>query len=300
LTRAFLGLGSNEPGRRAYLWAARNALATRAVETMATSPLYETAPQGEILDQPDFLNGCLEVETDLEPLELLDACKAVEHELGRERGGPRHGPRPIDVDVLLYGGLEWSDDRLTLPHPEITSRRFVLAPLLDLAPDLALPDGTALAPLLDSLADQRVDPAGSLDDGLQLTLARYELAALPGGTAEVIRHHYTEDVVVHQDPSFPDAAAIVGRAAALELLAGFTESLGEPRLEARRAAVNADLVVVEVALAGKGPASGVPLDWTGLHVTRLRDGYVAALHIFLDAAEALAFAGIAAGSLDPV
>jgi 2-amino-4-hydroxy-6-hydroxymethyldihydropteridine diphosphokinase len=164
LTRAFLGLGSNEPGRRAYLWAARESLAAHGVATIATSPLYETAPQGEVLDQPDFLNGCLEVETRLAPLDLLDACKAVERELGREPGGPRHGPRPIDVDVLLYGEEEWSDDRLTLPHPEITARRFVLAPLLDIAPELTLPDGTPLAPLLEGLADQRVEPAGSLGD----------------------------------------------------------------------------------------------------------------------------------------
>jgi 2-amino-4-hydroxy-6-hydroxymethyldihydropteridine diphosphokinase len=164
LTRAFLGLGSNELGRRANLAAARAALAARGVGIVASSPLYETAPQGEILDQPDFLNGCLEIETDLEPLALLDACKEIERELGREPGGPRHGPRPIDIDVLLYGDMELVGERLTLPHPEITARRFVLQPLLDLAPDLALPDGTTLAPLLAGLADQRVVPAGALDD----------------------------------------------------------------------------------------------------------------------------------------
>ena len=70
----------------------------------------------------------------------------MERELGREPGGLRHGPRPIDVDVLLLGDLEYSSERLALPHPEVTSRRFVLEPLLELDPELALPDGTPLAP----------------------------------------------------------------------------------------------------------------------------------------------------------
>jgi 2-amino-4-hydroxy-6-hydroxymethyldihydropteridine diphosphokinase len=96
------------------------------------------------------------IEMDLEPLELLDECKAIEAGLGRTPGGVRHGPRPIDVDVLLLGRLELASERLTLPHPEITSRRFVLEPLLELDPQLTLPDGTALAPLLDRLMDQPV------------------------------------------------------------------------------------------------------------------------------------------------
>ena len=87
----------------------------------------------------------------------------MERELGRERGGPRHGPRPIDVDVLLLGSIEHRSDRLTLPHPEVTARRFVLEPLLELEPGLTLPDGTALRPLLDRVADQpvkRIPPFG--------------------------------------------------------------------------------------------------------------------------------------------
>ena len=69
----------------------------------ARSSVYETAPQGEVLDQPDFLNACLRIETELDPEALLDVCKEVERELGREPGGPRHGPRPVDVDLLLLG-----------------------------------------------------------------------------------------------------------------------------------------------------------------------------------------------------
>ena len=124
---------------------------------VASSSVYETAPQGEVLDQADFLNAVLRVETTLLPLDLLDVCKAVERELGREGGGPRHGPRPIDVDVLLLGEIELEHERLVLPHPETTSRRFVLEPLLELDAALTLPDGTPLAAALDGVASQRVD-----------------------------------------------------------------------------------------------------------------------------------------------
>ena len=134
------GRPAREPARRARR--ARR----HGVAVAAASSVYETAPQGEVLDQPDFLNAVLRVRTALGPEELLDAAKAVERDLGREPGGVRHGPRPIDVDVLLLGDLEYSSERLTLPHPEVTSRRFVLEPLLELDPGLALPDGTPLAP----------------------------------------------------------------------------------------------------------------------------------------------------------
>ena len=159
----YLGLGSNEGDRLANLSAARAALAQQGIEVTGDSSVYETAPQGEVTDQPDFLNACLRIETDLEPDQLLDACKAIERELGRAPGGVRHGPRPIDVDLLLLGDREHRSERLTLPHAEVTSRRFVLEPLLELDPALALPDGTALAGRLDTVSDQpvrRVRPPG--------------------------------------------------------------------------------------------------------------------------------------------
>jgi 2-amino-4-hydroxy-6-hydroxymethyldihydropteridine diphosphokinase len=158
----YLGLGSNEGDRLAALRAARAALERRGVEVTGASSVYETAPQGEVTDQADFLNACLQIRTELDPEALLDACKAVERELGREPGGRRHGPRPIDVDVLLLGELEHRSERLTLPHAEVTGRRFVLEPLLELDPALALPDGTPLAERLASVADQPVRRAGSL------------------------------------------------------------------------------------------------------------------------------------------
>ncbi len=153
----YLGLGSNEGDRLANLRAARAALAGHGVEVTLSSSVYETAPQGEVTDQADFLNACLRIRTDLEPEELLDACKAVERELGRTPGGVRHGPRPIDIDVLLLGERTCSSERLTLPHAEVSSRRFVLEPLLELDRALTLPDGTRLVELLPEVADQRVE-----------------------------------------------------------------------------------------------------------------------------------------------
>jgi 2-amino-4-hydroxy-6-hydroxymethyldihydropteridine diphosphokinase len=160
--RGFLGLGSNVGDRLAHLRAARAALGGHGVAVTRASSAYETEPQGELLDQPDFLNACLEVDTDLGPEELLDACKAVEAEVGRLAGGPRHGPRTIDVDVLLLGDLEYESARLRIPHRDVLARRFVLAPLVELDPGLALPDGTPLAGALAALDGQRVEPVGAL------------------------------------------------------------------------------------------------------------------------------------------
>ena len=152
----YLGLGSNQGDRLAILRAARAALPRHGIEVTASSSVYETAPQGEVTDQPDFLNACLRIQAELQPEQLLDACKQVERELGRVPGGIRHGPRPIDVDVLLLGDLEYRSERLTLPHREVTSRRFVLEPLLELDPGLALPDGTRLADCVAAVGGQPV------------------------------------------------------------------------------------------------------------------------------------------------
>ena len=162
LRTAYLGLGSNIGDRYGHLNAAIRSLRDHGLTIEAVSSAYETEPVGEILDQPDFLNAAARIRTDLEPLELLDACKAIEVEGGRIFGGPRHGPRTLDVDVLLLGGIELEEERLTLPHPQVTSRRFVLAPLLELDPELALPDGTRVADALDALDGERVERVGPL------------------------------------------------------------------------------------------------------------------------------------------
>jgi 2-amino-4-hydroxy-6-hydroxymethyldihydropteridine diphosphokinase len=127
----------------------------------ASSSVYETEPVGEFLDQPDFLNAAVRVRTTLDPEGLLDLCKGIEAEQGREFGGPRHGPRPIDLDLLILGEIEMSGERLTLPHPEVTSRRFVLEPLLELDPDLTMPNGISLREALKGLGSgQRVTRVG--------------------------------------------------------------------------------------------------------------------------------------------
>jgi 2-amino-4-hydroxy-6-hydroxymethyldihydropteridine diphosphokinase len=154
----YLGLGSNVGDSTAHLRAAIELLRERGIEVEAVSSAYVTEPVGEVLDQPDFLNAAIRIRTDLDPEALLDVCKAVEAERGRSLDAPRHSPRPLDVDLLLLGDLELRTERLTLPHPEVTSRRFVLAPLLELDPDLTLPDGTRLADALAALPEgQRVD-----------------------------------------------------------------------------------------------------------------------------------------------
>ncbi len=161
--RGYLGLGSNVGDREAHLSAAVALLGEHGVEVEAVSSVYETEPVGEILDQPDFLNAAARISTALEPEALLDVCKAIEIEQGRMMGGPRHGPRALDVDLLLLGDLELETERLTLPHPQVTARRFVLEPLVELDADLALPDGTVLREALDRLGGgERVEKLGPL------------------------------------------------------------------------------------------------------------------------------------------
>jgi len=159
----YLGLGSNVGDRRGHLRSAIELLGDHGVEVEAVSSLYETEPVGALTDQPDFLNAAVRIRTELEPQELLDVCKGIEAEQGRMFAGPRHGPRSLDVDLLLLGDLELETERLTLPHPEVRSRRFVLVPLLELDPGLTLPDGTRLDEALAALGPgQRAEPAGSL------------------------------------------------------------------------------------------------------------------------------------------
>jgi 2-amino-4-hydroxy-6-hydroxymethyldihydropteridine diphosphokinase len=155
VTTGYLGLGSNVGDRRGNLQAAVDALPGRGVSVLASSATYDTDPVGLVLDQPPFLNACIRIATDLDPEALLDACKAVERDLGRDlEGGIRHGPRPIDVDLLLLGDTQYASGRLRLPHEQVTARRFVLVPLLELDFELSTPDGTRLS---DCLAKMPLD-----------------------------------------------------------------------------------------------------------------------------------------------
>jgi 2-amino-4-hydroxy-6-hydroxymethyldihydropteridine diphosphokinase len=159
----YLGLGSNVGDSAAHLRAAIRLLGENGVEVEAVSSTYVTEPVGEVLDQPDFLNAAVRIRTELGPEELLDACKRVEAERGRSFAAPRHSPRPLDVDLLLLGDLEIGTGRLTLPHREVRTRRFVLVPLLELDAGLTLPDGTRLADALMALPEgQRVERHGAL------------------------------------------------------------------------------------------------------------------------------------------
>jgi 2-amino-4-hydroxy-6-hydroxymethyldihydropteridine diphosphokinase len=142
-------------GRRAQLQAAVDRLPAVGVEVLASSSTYDTDPVGELLEQPSFLNACLLVRTELDPLALLDAVKRIERALGRAGAGgmrvPRHGPRTIDIDLLLLGELQLREARMTLPHEQLLSRRFVLIPALELDFELRAPDGRRLADALAAL-----------------------------------------------------------------------------------------------------------------------------------------------------
>ncbi len=153
--RAYIGLGSNLGDRAAALDAAIEAIAaTPGITVTATSRVRDTEPVG-VADQPRFLNAALEVETRLAPEKLLDRLLEIEAQLGRVRA-ERWGPRVIDLDLLLYGTRAFESERLTVPHPRLTDRRFVLEPLAELCPNLRVPGtGRTVSQLLDASLDGR-------------------------------------------------------------------------------------------------------------------------------------------------
>jgi 2-amino-4-hydroxy-6-hydroxymethyldihydropteridine diphosphokinase len=153
---AFLALGSNLGDRLATLQRAIDLLAHEpGIDVQRTSRIWETDPVGGP-EQPDFLNVVAEIDTSLEPLELLEAVNRVEATLGRTRE-IRWGPRTVDIDILLIDDVTIDEPRLTVPHPRMHQRAFVVMPLLELIPDPVLPDGTRLLEV--RLPDQPVRPA---------------------------------------------------------------------------------------------------------------------------------------------
>jgi 2-amino-4-hydroxy-6-hydroxymethyldihydropteridine diphosphokinase len=139
MTRAYVALGANLGDRERTLREAVDALrAEDGVQVVAVSTLRETEPVG-VGEQPLFLNGALELETTLPPRALLDRLLAVEQRFGRVRVPEEHGPRTLDLDLLLYDDEEIEEPGLTIPHPRLHERRFVLEPLHELAPALVVP-----------------------------------------------------------------------------------------------------------------------------------------------------------------
>jgi 2-amino-4-hydroxy-6-hydroxymethyldihydropteridine diphosphokinase len=149
---AYVGLGSNLGDREHHLRGALARLDAGSSTVEGFSSVYETEPQGPVRDQPRFYNAAARLATDLGPQALLRLCLEVETEMGRHRGAVK-GPRTIDLDLLLFDDLVASWPELVLPHPELARRAFVLAPLLEIAPDLSDPrSGTALGPVLTELS----------------------------------------------------------------------------------------------------------------------------------------------------
>jgi 2-amino-4-hydroxy-6-hydroxymethyldihydropteridine diphosphokinase len=163
VSRAYIGMGSNMGDRAGHLRAGLTALmgAIPDVIVVERSRVYESQPVG-MTDQPDFCNAVVAVETTLSPRELLSLLSEIEIQNGRQRI-TRWGPRTLDLDILLFGEVEMDTPDLTIPHPRLMERRFVLEPILEIDPAAKLPDGTPLRSLLDGLGDdQPTWCAGSL------------------------------------------------------------------------------------------------------------------------------------------
>ncbi len=155
MTRAYLGLGSNLGDPAANMESAMRQLRTAAgILSLERSALYRTAPVG-MTDQDWFVNAVVRVETTLGPRELLERCLEVEQALKRTRS-KRWGPRTMDIDILLYGNLRIQGDELEIPHPRMTERAFVLAPLADLAPEMML-ESKSVAQWLAVCGDQAIE-----------------------------------------------------------------------------------------------------------------------------------------------
>ena len=156
--RSYLSLGSNLGDRKAYLQQAVKALSALSFTSLHTvSSIYETPPWG-LVEQPAFLNLCVRIDTDLTPQTLLSHCLNIEKKAGRERD-VRWGPRVLDIDILIYGDLELNEHGLTLPHPSMLERAFVLKPLVEIAQNLHLKGKS----IVDAMA--KLDNSGIINIG---------------------------------------------------------------------------------------------------------------------------------------
>ena len=159
----YIGLGANIGNREANLRMALRGL-TRMARVESVSSLFETDPIGPVSDQPAFYNAACRIQTGLEPKSLLRFLKSLEHEIGRRPGGPVGGPRPIDLDILLYDDRVHENADLMIPHPRLAERAFVLVTLAEIAPDLTHPStGKTIADLAQAVKTdgvRQIKPAG--------------------------------------------------------------------------------------------------------------------------------------------
>lgn len=155
MIKVYLSLGSNLGNRLANLHEAVERMEQAEIHVNRLSSIYETEPL-DLLDQPWFLNQAAEVETDLAPFDLLKVTQKIESEMGRERTVPK-GPRPVDIDILLYGDEVIQTPELEIPHPRMTARRFVLEPLAELVPELCHPvTHQTIAEMLPATREQNI------------------------------------------------------------------------------------------------------------------------------------------------
>lgn len=158
MNRVFLALGSNLADPLHQVRAALDALAALPqTQLVSTSSFWRTPPYGPP-DQPDYLNAAVALDTELTPETLLDNTQRIELEQGRVRKDHRWGPRTLDVDIMLFGNMTLNTPRLIVPHYDMHHRAFMLVPLLEIAPDITLPDGRRAAELLDQLDTRAIQP----------------------------------------------------------------------------------------------------------------------------------------------
>ncbi len=156
MAEAALGVGSNVGDKRGRIAAAIARLEAGGAHVVRRSSDYRTPPWGPV-EQDWFVNACVLVDTALAPEALLALCQRIERELGRTRE-IRWGPRSIDIDILTYADVVRDEPALTLPHPLVLERAFVLAPLAEIAPDLLIPDRGSIRALLPGVAHQQLEP----------------------------------------------------------------------------------------------------------------------------------------------